>query len=333
MNRQLGLSLIELMVAMALSLILMAGVIQIFISNKQAFDITQDLSEMQENGRVGLSFISESLRMADHWGGVDASDVGFGTTALTTAPGSCNAAWIFDTDETVRGYEGAANPSSVTGLPSNCIAATDYVPNTDILVVRYADGRDLLSNAEIAADTNSNFARVSVGQNVSIFSGANAAGAIAAIPDDDGVYNMPYRTEMYFVRPCSIKNSAGNCVDSIPTLVRLTLEGDAFSQQALVEGVEQLQLDYGVDTDGDLGVDQYDTASAVADWDEVISARISLVARASSQDFSIDQEGEEILLVGDMASTGSGYTVAAADRHFRRKLYEREIHIRNRSRL
>jgi len=69
MNKLKGFSLVELMVAMVIGLILMAGILQIFISNKRGLEITQDVGVLQENGRISTSLIAEALRMADHWGG------------------------------------------------------------------------------------------------------------------------------------------------------------------------------------------------------------------------------------------------------------------------
>jgi len=194
---------------------------------------------------------------------------------------------------------------------------------SDALVVRYADAGTLYSDTDIAStsspDNSDNyFVRIAVGQSAYVFKGANSSAAITALPAEAGTYNMMYRTELYFLRPCSIKNS-GSCIDDIPTLVRLTLKGNKFSQEALVEGVEQLQFEYGVDSDADNSVDVFQTASAVIDWSQVLTVRASLIARALSKDSSLDETDKEYLMVGDMAVALSGYKVAAADKNYRRK--------------
>jgi prepilin-type N-terminal cleavage/methylation domain-containing protein len=341
MNRysQRGVSLVELMIALTLSAILIAGVIQVFASNKKSFEITTDLGLMQESGRIGTAVIAGSVRMAGHWGGVQPDQVKQISNGVT-GPGGCNAAWVLATGEPVRGYEGAASIGDVvtdSDLPAGCIASGDYIPDTDLLVVRYADAYELFDDATLAETGNADrfFSRVSVGQQATLFQGSDSSSAVSAIADDDGVYNFGYRTELYFLRPCSIKTD-GACTDGIPTLTRLTLSGDQFVQQALVEGVEQMQFEYGTDEDGNHTVDRYQTASDLShsdDWLQVISVRISLITRASALDLGINEQGTEYLLVGDMASAGSGYVVAAADRHYRRKQYTREINLRNRTRL
>lgn len=338
MMNQKGLSMIELIVAMALSLILMLGVIQIFISNKKTFEINHDLSLMQESGRVALELMTGSIRMADHWVGVEAESVKFGTTSLSTAPSGCNASQVFDTEYVLRGYDGASSLSGVTNFPSSCIPASDYVADTDIIFVKFGDGRTLLNDAGIANNDNADihYLRAHEGQSAYVFKGSSSADAIAEIPSEDAVFNMEYATDLYFIRKCTVK-VLNVCKDDVPTLVRLTLNEDRFEQEALVEGVEQLQLEYGVDTDDDFAIDEYLSASAIANtpaaWADVLSVKVSIIARSTDQDFSIDEQDKEYLMAGDKSTAGEGYTVSAADKHYRRKLYQREVFVRNRGRL
>lgn len=59
-----GLSLIELMIAIALGLILVAVVIQIYVGTKATYNKQEDLSRVQENGRIALDIIGRSARIA-----------------------------------------------------------------------------------------------------------------------------------------------------------------------------------------------------------------------------------------------------------------------------
>ncbi len=135
MRRQRGLSLVEIMVALTLGLILTTGVIQLFVSNKRAYEVQTATNGMQENGRYAMKLLTDSLRAADHWGGVESSDVG--GSAAVSGIGSCDATWILNVAEGIRGYEGV---SATSPLPSGCIAAADYVANSDAVVVRHGGG-------------------------------------------------------------------------------------------------------------------------------------------------------------------------------------------------
>ncbi|CAN7442895.1 PilW family protein [Pseudomonas sp. LjRoot71] len=63
---QLGLSVVELMVAMALGLLLMTGVIQVFLSSRQTYAANEAMGRLQENGRFALEFIARSARIAGY---------------------------------------------------------------------------------------------------------------------------------------------------------------------------------------------------------------------------------------------------------------------------
>src|SRR3990172_12930451 len=65
---QQGLSLVELMVAISVGLILLAGVLQIFISSKQTYRVNDALARLQENGRYAMYLLSKDIRMAGFTG-------------------------------------------------------------------------------------------------------------------------------------------------------------------------------------------------------------------------------------------------------------------------
>lgn len=68
MKRQLGLSLVELMIAITLGLILTIAVVQVFLGTKVTFNNQQALSRIQEAGRLGIEFMSKELRMTSNTG-------------------------------------------------------------------------------------------------------------------------------------------------------------------------------------------------------------------------------------------------------------------------
>ncbi len=68
MRKQIGLSLVELMISITLGLVLMAGVVQMFLSSKMVFSTQQGLSRIQETGRLGIEFMSRDIRAAARYG-------------------------------------------------------------------------------------------------------------------------------------------------------------------------------------------------------------------------------------------------------------------------
>lgn len=61
---QAGVSLVELMIALGLGTVLVAGATQIFVSNSQALRLQSNISMAQESGRLGLEVLMADLRRA-----------------------------------------------------------------------------------------------------------------------------------------------------------------------------------------------------------------------------------------------------------------------------
>ncbi len=65
-NRQRGLTLIEIMVALVISLFLLAGLLQMFIGTRQSARVQENLSRVQENGRFAIDFVGRNIRLAGY---------------------------------------------------------------------------------------------------------------------------------------------------------------------------------------------------------------------------------------------------------------------------
>ena len=63
-----GLSLIEVMVALAISAILVFGLSQIFIGSKNVYRLQEGMSRVQENARFVLQYLESNVRMAGYMG-------------------------------------------------------------------------------------------------------------------------------------------------------------------------------------------------------------------------------------------------------------------------
>jgi type IV pilus assembly protein PilW len=66
-----GVSLIELMIAMLIGLILLLGLVQVFSASRVAYQTSEGLARVQENGRFAMDFLQRDVRMAGHFGCVN----------------------------------------------------------------------------------------------------------------------------------------------------------------------------------------------------------------------------------------------------------------------
>lgn len=340
---QAGLSMIELMVALAISLVLLGGVIQMFVSSKKALRGQDALAVMQENARFALGIISRSVKSAGHWGGnfadteVQALAGAAGSDCTVASGGSAltpDGTWGF---RAVFGVEGVAPGPA---LPAACMPAWAYRPNTDVLVTRFGDEMPI-PDAGLAAAGSEVFVRAQVGFRSILTRGATA---IANLPLATGQapvpLNYPYRYHAYFIRPCALTGADLVCgtsddeaglVPSIPSLARLTLGqvggAPTVAQEVLVEGVENLQLLFGVDTTGDGFVNVYQNANNVvaANWDDVYSVQVSVLVRSGVADPEINDTRTY-----PMAGSPP-VTVPAGGERFQRKVFTTLVQLRNRS--
>jgi type IV pilus assembly protein PilW len=67
-NSQRGLSLIEIMVALAIAAILLLGLSQIFVGSKNVYRLQEGMARVQENARFALQYLEENVRMAGYMG-------------------------------------------------------------------------------------------------------------------------------------------------------------------------------------------------------------------------------------------------------------------------
>jgi Tfp pilus assembly protein PilW len=328
--------MIELMVAMTISLVLMLGIAQIFIVSKEGYRIREDLSMMQETSRFGLESLTSAIIMADHWGGVPSADISVSATGVNGGDGGCNATWVTNIGQAVLGVEGAASIGSVSGFQS-CVPNDSYIPNSDILIVRYAGGQPIdntiVQSTSSPNNSNNLYIRTATGEKGTLFWGGVDPASSTGLATENGTNNYEYRVEAYFLRPCSVLDASDNCTDGIPTLTRLTSMDDTVQQEPLVDGVEQMQFQYGIDSNADGQVEQFASATSVSNWNQVIAVRIDMLVRTVIEDEDYQDPNASYTLAGGSADNGIVYTVSASDRGYHRKRLSKVVQIRNRTRF
>lgn len=337
MNRQAqqGFSIIELLIAVLLGLILTVGLISIFISSKQGYRVQESRSRMQENARFASDYLARAVRLADFWGSVRPDQVTSYAPLTYGGNGGCSNGWLIDPQNGLRGYEGDAG-APVTGFPAGCF--TNYVDNSDVLVVRYGQPDAETDTATLDAAITSGmpngnfFVRVLTGRRAAVFdiTGAGYTTAKTDMADQvdapGAVLNYPLRTEIYYLGEFDPAPPGG---ETTPSLYYTRNRRADVEATPLVEGIEMMQMEYGVDSNGDLLADRYQSAEAVNtanSWGRVVSVRVSLIARGDVLDGFID--GSSYPMAGGMV-----YTPPVEVQKFQRLQVLKEIQVRNRVKL
>ncbi len=315
-----GFSLVELMVALVITLILLAGIGQIFLSSKKSFTIQNALGRQQENGRYVLNTLAQDLRRAGYLGGAlrvekTTWSLSVPTGADTCATGSTD--WgtmvnrpIYGLNDTATGY--------------NCI--TNYLQG-DVLVVRYAAPWEVGGITTPSIDAGRLYLRSNPTdpKKARIFPGDAQP---TPQPNDRDAELVAHA---YYTGNSSQTCSYGGANASVPSLFRVGLDdsGEPGTPEEIASGIEQLQVQYGVDTTGDLSVEQYLDADAIStntattpNWDQVVSARIWVLTRAECPETGYTNTNT--YSIGDVS-----FTPTATD-HYRRQLYQTTVKLRNR---
>lgn len=392
---QSGLSLVELMVAITIGLLLLAGLATVFATSSQTHREQLKSAQLIENGRYAIDLIAQDLHHAGYYGDLYALP----TPAAMPAPcETANGTAIYNAmGVPVQGYNApdfiARASADANFAASGCTALlsdANLLPGSDILVVRRAQtlpvtlAADLVQN-EVYLQANSVAAQIQFGgtaafqvgslnadntvNTVGTTAGATAAGGAVSAATILKKANSPgtalanrnttmriaadvrkFNVHVYFVAPCSIPNGGGNvCTGAnddggrpIPTLKRLELTAvggvTAMNLVPLAEGIENLQIEYGIDDTaespapptgylGDGAPDRYTATPSVADLANAVSIKVFLLARNTEP--TPGHTDDKSYTLGSAGATNSAGTKPAANDNYKRHVFSALVRLTN----
>ncbi len=349
LRHQCGMTLVEWMVSITIGLVLLAGLTTLIAQQSSTQAELEKSSRQIENGRYAMQLLNEDIQMAGYYG--EFSDVA--SLALPGAlPDPCVTA-VADIEPAmkfpVQGYD---FPSSTTVRPS-CIAAANHVAGTDILVVRRVESSTLTIATAAAAAGGQLYLQSGLTPSGLEFgkkmgTGTDAGGtAVFTLFNKDGTTLASLRkflVHIYFVSPCSVPSgstcsSAADGGKPIPTLKMLELSAAGSSTTmtttSLVEGIENMQIDYGIDTTGDGAPDgQFVATTATADdWANLVALRVHLLARNNESSAGYVDPKTYAMGYNSAASaqtvTPSTDSYGSSVRAYRRRLFSQLIRVVN----
>jgi type IV pilus assembly protein PilW len=239
---QAGLSLVELLVAVALGLLVMAGLAALFANTSAARNELERSARQIENGRFAMEILSDELRQAGFYGEHQVA----ATATIAAVPDVCAttaAEWAANMAVAVQHFDnGVGVPPCITGSRkggtdviavrrvSTCEAGVGDCPNV-------LAGQPYIQVAKCATETPTR---------PFILDRAGAVPFNLTLRDCAGAAKM----RRYIVRVFYIATDNGNG-QSIPTLTRVDFNGNSFDAPLpLVEGIEELNVEYGLDFAG-----------------------------------------------------------------------------------
>lgn len=313
---QRGLTLVELMVSLAIGLFLVVGLAALFASMSSSRSELDKSSRKIENGRYALQILSDEISHAGYYGALANSPVV--PTSVTSLPNPCSST-LSDVQASlgfpVQGYAGAAT----SGL--SCL--TNYKPNTAVLVVRrastsigFVSGQFNIQVSGCAGDA-APYVVAAVSSALTLHK--NTSPGCIPITGAPTADITPYLTRIFFVSSCSLLSSGGVCSDTIPTLKRVDVNPGGASTTALVEGIENIQFEYGVDSTGDGVPDAYEATPSFVQWPDVMTVREFILARNIDQ--TAGHADTKTYVLGPVSVTPGGA--------FKRHAYSELVRINN----
>jgi type IV pilus assembly protein PilW len=299
-----GFSLVELMVAMTLSLVLLAGAIGILYSSRVTYSENERIARIQEAGRTTVEILMRDIRAAGYNGCARRDPAKYNNVLNTPT----TLLWNFG--RPIEGYEATGASAWTPALDALIVSPTS---DSDVLVLRTTreglpifrtnapttvltdpikvdvDGGATVANGTTMVVGDCEYSTVfqvtgftpGVGPAAGTATIDHVAAAGAPGNADAGVVSnfrlnslvAPIDTIIYYVRQ--------NTTNTGPALWQIIGANPA---QQLIDGVENIQVRYGVDAVGnDMLVDQYDTADAVQaanNWSKVVSVEIAALVRS-----------------------------------------------------
>lgn len=302
-RQQLGISLVEILVSLVISIFLLGGIVQVYMANTTTYRFSNALAQVQENGRFALDTITQDLRSVGDWGCInfdplnapviDNNTIQNITNRLIPQAGYVAAIHDFITNPPIRatndigglgtsdtitisgskpGQANITSPFRVAGSANVRVNSTSLFAVNDIVLITRCGPNELrvAQEAEIFRVTGVD----------TVNNQLNHATALSQQYENDAVIKR-LQTVAYTIGAGSIVPATGLAE---PSLFR----AEFGNNQELIEGVEDMQILYGVDTNNDTYANQYVTSNNVASFRNVVAIRLMLLVR-STNDFVTDQ--------------------------------------------
>ena len=313
-----GLTLIELMIALAIGALLMIGALTALGQSRETLRVADTLARMQETARFALDVLELDVRMAQHWGLTSRTHAVAGRARGSEphagiGPSSCGPNWAVALDDVV-----ATN----NGYGFACSGLAPVAAESDTLVVRRVAPEPVSPPFEPAGV----YVQSALDGAAQLFAGANGVPPGFAA-DTSATYRLVVNG--YYV---SRRSSLGA---DVPSLRRKTLRTTGtIGDEEVLPYVEDMQVRYGVDTHA-RGAPERGSVSRYVDADDplfdpaspaflpdavVLAVRIWLRVRAERQELGYADAAPYVYADCNFGTFADG---------FRRLVVSKTIHLRN----
>lgn len=296
---QSGMSLIETMVAMAIGMFLILGAVTVYTQGRASFQTTEGISRTQENMRFAFDVLEPDIRLAGYWGMHNDGVIVDGVVSVS-CEGNDVTGWVMNSEIGLdaRNNITAAKKDNVADgafVAANCPSSAGGIKTgTDVLEIRHASGDKQALKAG-TVQVQSELAKSRIFSNGSKPGGFNKIGV-----NETGTFDYIFST--YY-----IANDSNN-MTGVPSLRRKTLDGTTVVDEEVIAGVDNMQIQLGLDTNGDAAADRYvDPVPGSYNSENVVSVRLWLLMRADADERGFTDTRSYELPDGTTVTPSDGY--------------------------
>ena len=353
-----GFTIVELMIALVLGLLLTTGITKVYLTTKDTYNLSENLARMQENSRFSMGVLTQDIRMA---GFMPCRLTGNMANTINSTES------FFDFfNQSIIGYEGGVS-TFPSAFPATGTNPGDRVAGTDAVVILRGDDEiyKITQHNPVSAQFKLNdlhtlqdgdIALVCDGSDSALFQVSNVNSSNVTIVHNTGVAVSPgncsvsmggdgdcsnitglvahtYGPGSQLVKFKAVGYYIGISVSGASySLYRRRLDVDAgtatFASEELVDGIENMQILYGEDTDSDNEPERYFTANNVTTWNNIVAAKVGLLAHTPDQTNKINDTNIYNVAGTQVADTSTAIT-HDGDRRIR-SVFNSTVKIRNR---
>ncbi|OGB24146.1 MAG: hypothetical protein A3I66_11085 [Burkholderiales bacterium RIFCSPLOWO2_02_FULL_57_36] len=363
-KRAAGFSLIELMIASAIGLIILAALTYVFLESSASRTELTKSSRQIENGRYGIEEMRREIQLAGFYGEFSGRPVPTWTTtdpcAITlTDMGFASAGYGWNTSANTLVPVGIFGYRDSDATPS-CIS--NRKANTDILVIRRVSttainidaNNDNVADANVDTNgdgaTDSTYSSLGSGHYLQVSNCSDIPAESLFVVDHDTTKFTRHKAipagtpstclsgslstlrrlvvQIYYISTCNDCSGTG---DGIPTLRLAELRPASATCAAaattacgtwvtipIAEGIENLQLEYGIDSPVVDGAPDTYSDGVIADWSTVVAVKVFLLARNTEPTFGYSNSKQYIL-------NSAGIALTAFNDSYKRNVYSASV--------
>lgn len=314
-SAQKGLTIVELLIASFIGTIISLAIMSAVINSTSVSHETMKTIELTEHGRFTNHILKHDVMNAGYYGSL--TDIPTGGVApdpcdLTLLPKAVAAAANTPVRFPVQTFNDV-----VGNISANCNVLS-IKEDTDVLVLRRASSIATVANTTATPyQMQSTYNEYSIQQtgDLALFGLTDSRNEVAPV--------RQFKVHIYYVSPCP-EDTCGEGSTTLPVLKRYQLGNNGrFENVVVAEGVEQFQLEYGIDRSGN-GVpnesavganDAYEDNPTAAEMQNIVSIRYRMIVRSTedSDDYE-DTNTYDLGLFGAVTGTALG-------KEFKRKMY------------